>query len=151
MKIIFGIISILIVSLSLHAQPRNPEGRRRPGIERIHAIKMGYLTDRLHLTPAQAASFWPVYDEYEEELKNARQAFRRSYKGGGAADNDAEANRFIDDNLDLQEQMLAINRKYKDRMLKVISPQQLATLYEAERDFKKLLLQQLRERRGMRR
>lgn len=118
--------------------------------ERIHAIKIGYLTDRLHLTPTQAAAFWPVYDDYEGEVRDARKAFREKYRNN-QVDNNSEANQFIDDNLDFQEQMLAINRKYKDRMLKVISPQQLATLYEAERDFKKLLLQQLRERREMRR
>jgi hypothetical protein len=151
MKAIISIISILFVSISLQAQPGgSPDERMRPGMARVHAIKMGYLTDRLHLTPVQAASFWPVYDDYEGEMRDVRQTFRQKYRSG-ATDNDAAANRFIDDNLDFQEQMLAINRKYKDRMLKVISPQQLATLYEAERDFKKLLLQQLRERRGMRR
>jgi hypothetical protein len=98
----------------------------------------------------QAASFWPVYDDYEGEMRSVRQSFRQKYRGG-STENDAAANRFIDDNLDFQEQILAINRKYKDRMLKVISPQQLATLYEAERDFRKLLLQQLRRRGGMRR
>jgi hypothetical protein len=150
MKRIIGIIGILLFSISLHAQPAGGwQGRGRAG-ERIHAIKVGYLTDRLHLTPAQAASFWPVYDDYEAEIKDARRAFRQKYRNGGT-DNDAQANQFIDDNLDFQEQMLTINRKYKDRMLQVISPQQLATLYEAERDFKKLLLQQLRERREMRR
>jgi hypothetical protein len=150
MKRIIGIISILLVSISLQAQPGGSDDRGRPGLERVRAIKMGYLTDRLHLTPVQAASFWPVYDDYEGELRNARQSFRQKYREG-AGENDAAANRFIDDNLDFQEQVLTINKKYKNRMLKVISPQQLATLYEAERDFRKLLLQQLRRRGGMRR
>ncbi len=141
MKRITGIFSLLLLCLSLCAQP----GQRA---ERIHAIKIGYLTDRLHLTTTQAATFWPVYDEYEGELKGARKAFRQKYRNGAGTETDAEAGRFIEDNLDFQEDALAINRMYKDRMLKVISPQQLATLYEAERDFKKLLLQQLRERRG---
>lgn len=133
-----------LISFSLQAQPA---GRRA---ERIHAIKVGYLTDRLHLTASQAATFWPVYDAYEADMKDARKAFRQKYRNGSGIENDTEAGRFIEDNLDFQEQALAINRRYKDKMLKVISAQQLATLYEAERDFKKLLLQQLRERRGNR-
>lgn len=152
MKRIIGILSILLVGfgLSAHAQP----GRGQRG-ERIHAIKVGYLTDRLHLTSEQSSAFWPVYNEYEAEIRSARQAFRQKYRNGAGTETDAEAGQFIEDNLNFQEQAIGINRKYKDRMLKVISPQQLATLYEAERDFKKLLLQQLRERRsgggGMRR
>lgn len=134
------ILMLLLASLGLHAQPRGRAG------ERIHAIKIGYLTDRLKLTPQQAASFWPVYDRYEADIRDAKRSFRQKYRGGAAAD-DAEANQYIEDQLDYQQQLLAINRKYKDQMLEIISPQQLAALYEAERDFRKLLLQQLRERR----
>ncbi len=139
--------AILIIGLGLlcfSAQTQPAAGRRG---ERIHAIKVGYITDRLHLSSSQSAAFWPVYGDYEADMKEARRAFRLKYQNGASTGNDAEANRFIEDNLDFQEQSLAINRKYKDRMLKVISAQQLATLYEAERDFKKLLLQRLRERR----
>lgn len=141
MKRIIAIISFLLLGWGAHAQP----GQRA---ERIHAVKVGYITDRLHLTSTQAAAFWPVYGEYETELREARKAFRQKYKAG-STETDAEAGQFIEDNLDFQEQALAINRKYKDRLLKVISAQQLATLYEAERDFKNLLLQRLQEgRRG---
>ena len=150
MKRIIGIFGIMLLGLSLYAQPYGRGNRMGQAGERIHAIKVGYLTERLHLTPVQAATFWPVYDEREAEMRDARKAFREKYRDGNV-DNDEEANRFIDDNLDFQEQALSINRRYKDRMLKIISPQQLATLIEAERDFKKLLLQQLRQRREMRR
>ena len=145
MKRTICIVSILLFTLGLQAQQM--PGRRA---ERIHAIKVGYLTDRLQLTSSEAAAFWPVYNDYEVELRDARKAFRQKYRNGNAGESDAEAGQFIEDNLDFQEQALGINRKYKDRFLKIISPQQLANLYEAERDFKKLLLQQLRERRGRR-
>jgi Spy/CpxP family protein refolding chaperone len=130
---------MMLAGFGLQAQPRGRAG------ERIHAIKVGYLTDRLKLTPEQAAAFWPVYNRYESEVREAKRAFRQKYRGGAA--DEAEANEYIDDQLDYQQQVLAINRRYKDRMLAIISPQQLAALYEAERDFRKLLLQQLRERR----
>jgi hypothetical protein len=115
--------------------------------ERIHTIKVGYLTDRLKLSTDQASSFWPVYDAYEAELRNTRKTFRRSQRDAQAPANDAEARRVIDDNLEYQEAVLGINKRYRDRFLKVITPTQLATLYEAERDFRKMLLQQLRERK----
>jgi Spy/CpxP family protein refolding chaperone len=151
MKRIIGIISILFLSLSLQAQP-GQQGQRG---ERVKAIKIGYITDKLQLTSTQATAFWPIYDEYEKEKREARQAFMSKYrdeKGKGLdLDDNAEASNYLNDNLAFQEKQLSINRKYKDRLLKVISAQQLATLYEAERDFKKLLVQQLRQRRGTRR
>jgi hypothetical protein len=144
MKRIIYILSLLLLTIpgTLLGQPGT--GRRA---ERIHAIKVAYLTDRLSLSSSQAATFWPVYDSYESEIRDARRSFMQKYRKGGASENDADSRQFIEDNLDFQEQALGINRKYKDQFLKIITPQQLATLYEAERDFKKLLLQQLRQRR----
>lgn len=118
--------------------------------ERIHAIKVGYLTDRLKLTPGQATTFWPVYDAYNAETRSTRKTFRQNLRESGAPANDAQARTMIDDNLEYQEAILAINKKYRDRFLKVITATQLATLYEAERDFRKLLLQQLKDRKAER-
>jgi len=145
MKRIIYIISLLLLTIpgTLLAQPG--PGRRA---ERIHAIKVAYLTDRLNLSASQSATFWPVYDNYESEIRDTRRSFMEKYRKTGATENDADSRQFIEDHLEFQEQALSINRKYKDQFLKIISPQQLATLYEAERDFKKLLLQQLRQRRG---
>ena len=143
MKRLFFILSFLLLSAGLQAQP----GARA---ERVQAIKVGYLTERLELSSAQATGFWPVYNEYEDELRAARKAFRQKYDREGGSRTDAQASRFIEDNLDFQEQVLDIRRKYKDRFLKIITARQLATLYEAERDFRKILLQQLRKGRGRR-
>ena len=144
---IICVLSVLLVSFTLSAQA----GDGHSG-ERVHAIKVGYLTDRLHLSAQQATTFWPVYDAYEGELRDTRQAFHKLARQDNPAHgaSDQQSMQYIDDNLDFQEQVLGINRKYKDQFLKIIAPQQLAALYEAERDFKKLLLQQLRQRRGMR-
>ncbi len=141
MKRLFCLLLLLLTCcMGAKAQPRARAG------ERIHAIKVGYLTDRLRLSPQQAAAFWPIYDRYEADVRNARRALRDKLRSGSPEDDDA-ANQLIDDRLDFQQQLLTINRKYKDQMLQVISPQQLATLYEAEHDFRRLLLQQLRNRR----
>ena len=143
MKQVICILSLLLFSPTLQAQP----GQRA---NRVQAIKVGFITERLELSSTQAVAFWPVYNDYEMELRESRKAFRQKYKDGNADRNETEAGQYIEDNLDFQEKTLELRRKYKDKLLKTISAQQLAELYEAERDFKKLLLQQLRERRGRR-
>jgi len=128
------------------AQPN----QQYPRAERIHAIKIGYLTDRLHLSPEQATSFWPIYNQYEQERGNARRTFRQNNRNQNRPETEEQAAQYIDDNLDFQQQILSINKKYKDEFLHILSAQQLAALYDAERDFKRLLLQQLKDRRGRR-
>ena len=119
------------------------DGQHR--FERIHAIKVAYITDKLHFTSEQSAQFWPVYDKYEQEVRRTRREFFDKYKDQHS-DDDNTSKQFVDDDLDYQQDILNIKRRYKDDFLKIISSQQLADLYKAEREFKMLLLKELNER-----
>lgn len=143
------LLLMLVCATNGYSQRNMPE--RREGMERIHAAKMAYITDRLNLTTEQSAGFIPVYKEYEEEVKRNRKEFLQKYKGvdvEGA--DDATAMQYVDDNLDYQEKVIVIKRKYNDRFLKVISPQQISELNKAEREFKQILMKRLEERRNQR-
>lgn len=148
MKKIFTKIALLLMLVfalpqaETYAQP----GRR---MERVHALKVAYITDHVNLTSEQAEKFWPIYDNYEDEIRKIRLDFRTKYKDQ-QQQNPEEARNFIEDNLDYQEAILNLKKKYKNQFLKVISPQQLSSLLLAEREFKKMLLQQLQDRRRKR-
>ena len=133
------LILMMVLSIATQAQP----GRR---MERIHAIKVAYLTDKLQLTSEQSARFWPVYNRFEDDRRELMFKYR---KEKGLTDiSDHDAMRSIDEDIAAQEKMLDLRKKYKDEFLKVISPQQLATLIESEKEFKRLLLQQMKDRRA---
>ena len=137
-----AILIVFVTATAAFSQQRRP-------MERIHAAKMAYITDRLHLSPEQSRNFIPLYKEYEREIWDARQAFFRKYKGADPGDaDDATYRRYIDDNLDYQQQVIDIKRKYNDRFLKILAPQQLADLYKAEREFKQILMKRLEQQRG---
>lgn len=142
MKRLFFILIIIITAFNYgFAQPQQNR------FEKIHAAKVSYITDRLNLSSDQAARFWPVYNQYEDALKSLRKSYFDKYgQGQGKNLSEADSRRYIDDNLNFQEAQLNLKRKYKDEFLKVLSPQQLAQLYQAERDFKNLLLQQLKDK-----
>jgi len=147
-KFISAVLILLVISGSsnLYAQPGEGRGQ---GMERIHAAKMAYIADRLHLSQRQSGDFIPLYNDYEREIRDTRQSFFRKYKGVHPDDaDDATSRQFIDDNLDYQQDVIAIKRRYNDRFLKIISPQQLADLYTAEREFKQMLIKRLKQQRG---
>lgn len=128
---------------------RGGDGQPRRPIERIHAAKMAYITDKLNLSADQAAQFVPVYKEYEKEIMEVRKAFRQKYKSQNQDEwDEVTAQRYIDDNLDYQSKVIEIKRKYNDRFLKVINAKQLADLNEAEREFKQVLQKRLKEYRN---
>lgn len=136
-KIGYIIIALLTLATAVQAQP----GRR---IERVRAIKVAYITDKLELTTEQSAKFWPIYNRFEDERFDIVRQYRRGNVADPATD---ESLRSVDDDIEMQEKMLALRKKYKDEFLKVITPKQLAALIDAEREFKRMLLQQLKERR----
>ncbi len=139
------LIKVLILVL-LSATTAVAQLQRRP-MERIHAAKIDYITDRIRLTREQSNIFIPLYTDYEREVTETRQAFFRKYKGANSSNtDDATARQFIDDNLDYQQQIIELKRKYNDRFLKVISPRQLADLSIAEREFKQILMKRLDRR-----
>jgi hypothetical protein len=141
MKKLLNIIFVLLISaVAVHAQlPGN--------LSRIRAAKITYISDRLNFTEEQHRNFVPVYNQYEREISDTRQSFMGKYRNTNpkAAD-DATSRQYIDDNLDYQESVIEIKRKYNDRFLKIMSPQQLSDLYKAEREFKQMLMQRLKQR-----
>jgi len=141
-KLLFA-ISIIFITATLSS------AQQGQGMARIHAAKMAYIADRLHLSSNQAAAFTPLYNQYESELRSTRQFFFKKYKGTNPdqADN-ATSRQWIDDNLDYQQQVIELKRRYNDRFLQVITPQQLSDLYKAEREFNQMLMQRLRQRNG---
>jgi len=144
MKKLLRTILFLLVATTTAWSQQNQEGMRR-----IHAAKMAYISDRLHLTSRQSQDFIPLYNDYEKEIRDTRQAFFRKYKGNNPDQaDDATSRQFIDDNLDYQQQVIEIKRKYNNLFLRTISPQQLSDLYKAEREFKQMLMQRLRQQHG---
>lgn len=143
-------MAFLIVFISFTAVVGQQRmGQRQEGISRIHDAKMAYIADRLRLKPAQSPGFNAVYDEYEREIRATRQLYVGKYVNGRPQDADeAGSLKYIDDNLDYQQAIIDLKRKYNDHFLKIISPQQLAELYKAERDFRQILLKQLNKRKG---
>ena len=135
-KILTSILVIFTTTLTAWSQQCTPEV-----FAKIHKAKIAFISDSLRLTPAQADKFFPVYNEYETEIRNTRHDFFKKYKGFNTQNaSDGTSLQYIDDNLDYQQAVIEIKRKYNSQFLKIISPQQLTELYKAEREFKQLLL-----------
>ncbi|MEY3415919.1 MAG: hypothetical protein RL060_30, partial [Bacteroidota bacterium] len=66
-KIIRYILTLLALASTAYAQ--NPGNR-----EKIEAAKIGFISERLALTPKQAQTFWPIYNEYTFKKKEIRKA-----------------------------------------------------------------------------
>lgn len=137
----FFIAFLLLITSCTAAFAQDDDGKNW---EKIKAIKVSYITEHVHLTSEQSTRFWPVYNGYQQDRRSMRKDFMDKFLSANAGATRSQARAALDADLDYQAKELDLKRRYKDRLLQVISEQQLNQLYEAERDFKKILLDQLR-------
>lgn len=102
--------------------------------EKVEALKVAFITERLNLDGKTAERFWPIYNQYEDEMRSFKQQMRK-----GKDDLSAE------EMLDKEQKVLDIRKKYAPQFLKVISNEQLSNLYVAERDFRAKVLMHMKK------
>ncbi|HTA62737.1 MAG TPA: hypothetical protein VK835_09790 [Bacteroidia bacterium] len=108
--------------------------------EKIEALRVAFITQKLNLTADESQKFWPVYNEYQDKLKASRKEFR---KQPDVFTNDKEAQDYLDAELLLKQREFGLYKEYYDKIKKTIPIKKVAELRQAEEDFKKELLKQL--------
>ena len=138
------ILALSICSLAAFAQ----QGRMQEKLEKVNNLKIAYLTKELDLSSAQAEKFWPIYNNYEKELMQTRRSFKQKHLNDRIDGlTDKESKELLDDQLAMETAVIAIRKNYRNEFLKVLSPQQLVTLMEAEKRFNQMLKDKMRARR----
>ena len=114
------------------------------GRQKIESAKIGMITNRLNLTPDQAAQFWPVYKEYDDKKQELNRRIRqlRNEPTRSSLNDDQVKNGLREANATKQK-LADLDNEYMDRFLKVITPVQLSELYKSEQAFNNMLLKQL--------
>lgn len=125
MKKLYSVLVLfcwLTPSAFSQVRPQQQEGS-------LETIKIGFITNRLNLTPDEAQKFWPIYQVYSGEVRKAYSIYR------------------VDQNeLGLQENLLNIRKKYSVEFLKAITPPKINDFFRAEKDFN-AYVQRERQRR----
>ncbi|HZY81052.1 MAG TPA: hypothetical protein VFE50_16125, partial [Cyclobacteriaceae bacterium] len=110
--------------------------------ERINNLRIAYLTEKLNLTTEQAEKFWPVYREFAEHRRSELMKLRAAQQEIDPKNPDPEKQkRVVDLGLTVKQNILNLEKDYSDRLLKVISAEQMINLRRAENDFRDMLQQ----------
>jgi len=142
MKIIkhLGFIILLLATTTTFAQPAQKKK------EKIKALKIGFLTEQLDLTPAESEKFWPIYNHFQAAKKSL---MSRPLKSKVENMSDAELNQLLQDQLDRQEQVIALRRKLIQDLKPVLPLKKIVMLEFAEKKFKRELLSRMRKKKGI--
>ena len=122
MKKLYFILVFITITGLVKAQDEQPSEKKQ---ENIEALKVAFISKELDLTPGEAQKFWPVYNQYSKELKTTK------------IDNP--------DVLDRDEKVLNIRKNYKEQFTKILGPQRVNNMYNAEGRFHQLLFKAMRK------
>lgn len=100
----------------------------------VEAMKIAFITKRLELSPEEAERFWPVYNRYAAEVRQAYFVYR---------DHQNE--------LELDESLLNIRKKYSTEFSRALPPEKVNLFFRAEKDFGAFVQKELQRRQMQRR
>lgn len=95
-------------------------------------LEIGYLTRQLQLSTQEAEKFWPTFNKYRGELKAV------------------VADKGIRDNLDREQKILDIRKKYRREFTNILDDTRGQQVYEVEDRFKAMVKREMQQRMKMR-
>ena len=105
--------------------------------QQIETAKIAYITKQLQLSPAEAQKFFPIYNEYRNEIRqisHEKRGKNTNFKRGQINE------------LEFDSQILACKKKYRERFATVIPAAKASRFFEVEREFRETLFKELENR-----
>lgn len=134
---------IFLLSTTVFGQPKKGN---KPNQEKIKAMKIGFITEKLNLTTQEAQKFWPVYNEFENKMDKFRKQRREDHKKYMSIleKNDAEIEKMVDNYIIIQQKELDVKKEYHAKFKTVLPIKKVAQLYIANEQFKRELLKRIK-------
>ena len=111
---------LLFAGFAAKAQPANDRQQK------VEALYIAYITKELKLTEDDAQKFWPVHTQYDNEIKGLK---------------------LDDSELDRQQAVLNIKKKYQDRFTRILGAERTNDFFVKDGEFRKKLVERLKKMR----
>ena len=145
MAIITMAMSLVLIGTAIHAQSLVPQESSSHGISNqdmdllrqdLRAKRKQLISANLRLTEAEAAKFWPVYDQYIKELiaiNDRKFGLIQEYATNFGKMNDFDSLLFIRNWLDSDIATTQLRQKYVPIVSKVLNGKKTATFFQLDR------------------
>lgn len=154
MKALLRIISVsilLAVSVAAFGQNNGMGDFARQWQERIESEKIAFLTNEMSLTPKEAQTFWPIYNQAQKEQREAIEASMKTFGELDKALRDGKTGNEINALLEKYTKAIDsqdVSSKYLKEYLKVLPAEKVAKLFLGEEKFRQSQINRLRQPMG---
>ena len=104
-------------------------------LAQVQVDKRSYIGEKMQLTPEEKAKFWPVYDKYQEALKELEEAyilFVWSNLEDAAIFSDDKARAVIDEYLDMETRRIELIKSFAGQFDEVLPAGKLIRYLQLE-------------------
>lgn len=149
-RILTLILMLGNLTMALNAQePKSREER----IEKFRSMKIAFFTERLELTPAEAETFWPAYNEHEKqmrEISSFRHFRHKNIEERLASMTDQEAEEMVDEMMEARKKEVQLETAFHKDLKKILPPKKVMRFYITEIQFREYMLRKIRDERSER-
>lgn len=134
----------LFMGLQAAAQPREKHA------DKIKAARIEFMKKKLALTPEEEKSFIPLYTAMLDEMDSLRRYFKDDIDLKDVDltfMTDKECEKLIESVQEFRTKELEITKRYTDEFKKILPVKKVAMIYKAEFEFRRELVERLREER----
>lgn len=150
---VITLAGVLLASLPSIAQPtpsapacQTPQHGSDNNKEKFESARIAFFTSRMDLTPEEAGKFWPVYNEYNKAVSEARKTSRAKFRQirkmaeEGTA-SEATVKQMLMEYVDCCKKDDELERIYLDEFLKILPAGKVALMFIAEEEFRTKMIQ----------
>lgn len=120
------------------------------GLEQIQSEKIAFFTDKMKLTPEEAAVFWPLYNEYQNkkhELNKQKNSVLIYFRRNEQRLSEDELKKLTQRYLSYQREEAQLINTYTNRFMQVLPIEKVLKIYITEAEFRRYLIDQIRKKR----
>jgi hypothetical protein len=137
-KLLWSLIAAFaFVGAPAYAQDKSADMNMQILRDKIKADKKVLVAANMQLTDSEAKAFWPIYDDYQNDLKkinerlgNAMLAYADAYKAGPISNPLAE--KFLDEAIAIDDAEARLRRDYAVKLTKALPATQAARYLQIE-------------------
>jgi peroxiredoxin family protein len=116
--------------------------------ERIENLKIAFITEKLDLSVEESQRFWPLYNAFNKERKANKKTMREVKNKMKTTTSTQEMVQWIDQLAELKARDVKAEAEFTKASLPVLGIEKTKRLAQLEDEFKKEILQRLKERRA---
>jgi len=143
--VLVGLVVVLAWAFPAVAQDK-PADNMEIVLEKIRADKKLFVAENMELTEAEAKAFWPVYEQYQDELFLLRARVAKLINDYAEAyekmTNDT-AKELLDENMTIEALGLKLRQAYLPKFRKVLPEVKVARYYQIENKINAALVYEL--------